>query len=112
MAGRVTLADLWADMGQWRVVDASLHNPRRPLKGMCDYQTGTIVVDLSHDGVDTLIHELVHLRHPRYGEKRVLKETARLMKQMDDAERAKWWARFKRHAKKTRPVKLDDEDGL
>ena len=80
------------------------------IEGVC-CENGEITVNPSVNVVDTLIHELLHRRFPRWSEDRVRLETWRIMKHMSDADIAAWYRKYKRMAKrKTKPVRLRASD--
>jgi hypothetical protein len=57
--------------------------------------------------IDTLVHELIHRRHPRMGEKRVQAETSHLMRQLTDADVSDLYRAYQRCAQKVRrPVEI------
>ncbi len=58
--------------------------------------------------LETLLHELLHRRHPRWGERRVAKTARLLVGHMDEALKRKWWLAYRRVKKQRAP--LDHED--
>lgn len=74
--------------------------------GLCEGQQ--IVVNPAPAIVDTLLHELLHRRFPRWGEKRVARTAERLVYYMDSADVRKWHRKYKRAARKaSRPIEAD-----
>ena len=46
---------------------------------------GHVRINPAHDVVDTAIHELIHRMRPKWSERKVRAETAKLMRDLDDA---------------------------
>jgi hypothetical protein len=78
------------------------------VEGICYYPTGMIVVDPAPNVVDTLLHELLHRRYPRWGEKRVRQTANRLVRQMDPATVRRWYRRYQKAARKAKPIALGE----
>jgi hypothetical protein len=77
------------------------------VEGLCSWETQEITVNPAPNVVDTLIHELLHRRFPRWSENRVRLETWRVMRQMSDADVQAWYRKYRRLAKrKSKPVRL------
>jgi hypothetical protein len=70
------------------------------IHGLCDTRSGIVFVDPTLGIVDTLLHELLHRRYPRWGEKRVAETATNLTQAMSAAERRRWHRAYKRVAKK------------
>jgi len=60
--------------------------------------------------LETLFHELLHRRKPRWTERAVSIAARNLVVQMDDATKAKWWRAYQRIKRKGVPVEPHDED--
>jgi hypothetical protein len=105
---KLSLAALWEELKLGRVFEAALKSPKgHHFHGICDYERDHIVIDPATNAVDTLLHELIHRRHPRYGERRVRIETQKLMNAMDDDTKRAWYRKYRRIVKKRRPVEVD-----
>ena len=86
--------------------EATIQSEGEHVSGLCEGQR--IVVNPAPEVVDTLLHELLHRRYPRRGEKWVRRTTARLLYYMDTATVKQWYRRYNRK-KRTRktPVSVD-----
>ena len=74
--------------------------------GLCEGEK--IVVNPAPAIVDTLLHELLHRRFPKWGEKRVERTATRLVYYMDSKTVRHWHRKYQRAAKKAkRPVQAD-----
>ena len=105
---RVTLADLAVEFRKGKIVEALLVEPGYHVHGLCDFDSGAVVVNPQPHTVAVLLHELLHRRFPRWGEKRVERETARLVGQMTDADVATWYRDYRQAARKfKRPIRVD-----
>lgn len=107
-AAHPTLDDLWAEFRRGRIVEAMLIEPGYHLHGLCDYDSGAVLVNPQPHTVAVLLHELLHRRFPRWGEARVERETHRIVSRMTDAEIASWYRAYRRTARRlTRPVVVE-----
>jgi hypothetical protein len=102
----VDLDDLWDELGRGRVWECSLRDSSFVLDGLQDGDN--IYIDPRPAVLETLVHELIHRRKPRLGERAVTKEARRLVCGMDEATKAKWWRAYQRVKRKGRPVELED----
>jgi hypothetical protein len=88
------------------IIEGHMISDGEHVEGLCEGKR--IVVDPAPAVVDTLLHELLHRRFPRWGEKRVSKTAERLVKQMDSATVRKWYRKYQRAATKAkRPISLE-----
>lgn len=100
------LDDLEDELRRGRIYECSLRDARWHLDGL---QSGdNIYIDPRSAVLETVIHELIHRRKPRWGERRVEREARRLMASMDEATKAKWWRQYNRTKRKGRPVDVED----
>lgn len=100
------LDDLWDELSRGRVWECSLRDTRWHLDGL---QAGdNIYIDPRPAVLETLCHELIHRRKPRWGERRVEREARRLVGAMDEQTKAKWWTAYNRIKRKGRPVHVED----
>ena len=84
----------------------SLRSPTWHLDGL---QSGEdIFIDPRSAILETVIHELIHRRCPRLGERAVAKRARQLLAGMDEATKCRWWVSFRRIVKIRRPIELDD----
>ncbi len=95
--------ELTEEMSRGGIIEAVIEAPGEHVSGICEGQS--IVINPVPEVVDTLLHELLHRRFPRWGEKRVRATTARLMYYMDSATMRQWYRRYNR-AKRTRKTTL------
>ncbi len=73
-----------------------------------DHQSGKIVIDPVQWLTETLIHELLHRRFPRWGERRVSETARRLMQWMPEEERRSWYRAYQRTViRSAKPVESD-----
>jgi hypothetical protein len=101
------LAELERELKRGHIIEAHLVAEGEHVEGVHQISTGMIVVDPAPSVVDTLLHELLHRRYPRWGERRVSQTANRLVRQMDHATVRKWYRRYLRAAKKaSRPISL------
>lgn len=104
----VTLAELAAEFRKGKIVEAMLVEPHYHVHGLCDFDSGAVVVNPQPHTVAVLLHELIHRRYPRWGEARVERETQRIVGRMSDADVAIWYRDYQRVARKfKRPVRVD-----
>jgi len=102
-------AELVAELKKGPVYERALRSGSRwQYHGIAD---GTAVhIDPRPAVLDTLLHELLHNRYPRWGEARVTRTAERLIRSMDETQKAKWWRAYNRRKRKARP--LDVPDGI
>ena len=105
---RVTLEELHDEFQRGGIAEANLRGNPDHLHGLCDWNTGRVYVNPRPGIVETLLHELIHRRHPRWGEKRVDGEARRLLSKMSDAAVAYWYRKYKAAARKRKPVNCED----
>lgn len=102
----MTLDELRAELDRGRIFECSLRDRRFVIDGLQDGEN--IYIDPRPAILETLIHELLHRRYPRLGERRVLAESRRLLLRMTEQQKAQWWRAYLRVRKKGRPVELAD----
>lgn len=101
-----TLDDLRDELNRGRVYECSLRDERWVIDGLTDGDS--IWIDPRPGILDTLVHELIHRRKPRWGETSVRRHTAKLIASMDEATMKRWWRAYRRTVKKRRPVELEE----
>jgi ethanolamine ammonia-lyase small subunit len=95
------------ELRRGQIYEAPIIGSDTHVEGLCNWETQEVTVNPAPNVVDTLIHELLHRRFPKWSEERVRHETWRVMKQMTPADVAIWYRKYKRLAKrKTKPVRL------
>ena len=104
----ITIEDLLEELERGRVYECSLRDPHWRIDGLQDGDN--VYIDPRPAIILTLLHELTHRRKRRWSERRVTKESNRLLVEMSDQQLAAWWKRYQRIKKKSRPVQTDDEE--
>lgn len=100
------LDDLMDELSRGQVYECSLRMKTWQADGLLDGQR--IYVDPRPAILETLIHELIHRRKPRLGERTVTRMARLLVLRMDDATKARWWRAYQRIKRKGVPVELDE----
>lgn len=103
------MVELRAEFANGKVYQAEIHSDGELVEGLFQPSTGAVYVDPAPNVVDTLLHELLHRRYPRWGERRVSDTARRLVTAMSDDERRWWYRAYRRVAKRRRPVKVEIE---
>lgn len=96
----LTLDDLWQELQRGKIYECALRDRHWHLDGLRDGDS--VFVDPSSTVVHTLLHELIHRRYPKWGERTVTRQARRLMSQLDEVGKRRWWRAYRR-VKKTRP---------
>lgn len=102
------LKELRAELKKGGIVQAPIRANGWHVDGLCDHEGGTVYVDPAPAITETLLHELLHRRYPRWGEKRVDVTAKRLLRFMTP-RRARWWAQQFNQRKRTltTPISAD-----
>jgi hypothetical protein len=95
-------AELRREFKRGLIREAPIRDKLMHVDGLCDHDNGTIYVDPAPAVVSTLLHELIHRAHPRWGEKRVTKAEAMLLGQMRSADVQKWYRQYRAAVKRLR----------
>jgi hypothetical protein len=103
-------AELEAEFKRGNIAEADLRDPAFHLDGFCDHGTKRVYVNPRPAVIETLIHELTHRRWPAWSERRVLRESRRVLAKMSDAEVADWYRKYQRAVKRHRRPKRITED--
>jgi hypothetical protein len=106
VAGVTTLDDLADELRRGRVYECSLRDAKWHLDGLRDGEN--VYIDPRPAILETLLHELLHRRSPRLGERAVTRQARRMVGQMDEATKARWWRQYLRTRKKARPVEVSE----
>ncbi len=102
------MTELRAELARGRVFQAEIQSDGELVEGLYEPSSGNVYVDPAPNVVDTLLHELLHRRYPRWGERRVSDTARRLVTAMSDQERRWWYRAYRKTAKRmTRPVMVD-----
>ena len=97
-----SIIDLFDELKRGRIYECRLRDPKWILDGLQDGDN--IYIDPRPAILETLIHELIHRRHPRFSEKKVTTEARRLLLKMSEADKATWWRRYIKVRKMGRTV--------
>ena len=103
------LAELHEELNKGKVVEARLIAPDMHMDGLCDFGSKTIYIDPRTAIVTTLLHELLHRRHPDWQEHRVAREEKRLIRNMTTKEVSRWYRNYQQ-VKRTRQRTKHVED--
>lgn len=95
------------ELARGRVYQAEIQSDGELVEGLYEPGSGNVYVDPAPNVVDTLLHELLHRRFPRWGEKRVSLTAHQLVSAMSDEERRGWYRAYKRLGKTRRPVRVE-----
>jgi hypothetical protein len=100
------LDGLWDELRRGKIYECSLRDPKWHLDGL---QAGECVyIDPRSSVLETVLHELIHRRHPRLGERAVTKAARRVFCGMTDADKRKWWNAYNRIKRKGPVVEIED----
>lgn len=104
----VLMVELRAEFARGRIYQAIIESDGELVEGLFEPASGAVYVDPVPNLVDTLIHELLHRRYPRWGEARVSRTAHALVSAMSDQERRAWYRAYQRVARKCRvPVRVE-----
>ena len=99
-------AELSREFTRGGISEATIAANGEHVHGLCEGQS--IVINPAPAVVDTLVHELLHRRYPRWGEKRVWKTAERLVYYMDAKDIRRWFRRYQRVKQTRRAMTLED----
>lgn len=101
----VDLDDLWDELNRGKVYESSLRSSSWVMDGL---QSGdSVYIDPRPAILETLVHELLHRRKPRLGERTVTALAKKFVSSMDEAAKNKWWKAYQRIKRKHPPVDVD-----
>lgn len=101
----VDLDDLWDELGRGKVYECSLRDPYWHLDGLCEGDS--VYIDQRSAILLTLIHELIHRRKPRWGERMVERSSRQLFCKLTEAEKVRWWKAYRRIKQPRRPKAIE-----
>lgn len=104
--------EVWTALGEKVVEEAYINGDALNLRihGLADENVQAVMVNPAHTTLDTVIHELVHLCRPGWGEKRVEKETRRIMRTLSDQQVRRWYRKYERvKSVRKRPVDYEED---
>lgn len=102
-----TLDDLLDELARGRIYECSLRSDKWQHDGMLDGES--IYVDPRPAILETVIHELLHRRKPRLGERAVGRMARLLVVRMDEATKRQWWRAYLRVKRRGPAVDIEDE---
>jgi hypothetical protein len=104
------ISELSEEFGKGKIFEARLNSLRKRehLYGILDPDRQEIVIDPRRAIVETLIHELLHRRFPKWSERRVRQAEKSIMADMALEDVWMWYRRYKRSAKKFGRVDVVD----
>ena len=106
------LEKLEAEFAKGRIYEATLiTDDGAHLMGMCDTDAQTITIDPKVLIVSTLLHELIHRAHPKWGERAVRRAEKKVLAELSPHDIQTWYRRYKRAVRKRRPVDALDYEG-
>lgn len=110
MMPTATLKELREEFGRGGVRLADLVNPHAHIDGFCDFGSKRVYVNPKPSTVETLLHELLHRKYPRWSERRVDREAKELLARMSTRQVNAWYRMLHDAAvaHKT-PKRIDDE---
>lgn len=106
IADLAMLDDLDDELRRGRIWECALRDAKWHLDGLQDGDN--IYIDPRPAVLETVLHELLHRRKPKWGERRVEHEAKRLVGIMDERTKARWWRAYSRIKRKGRPVEVSE----
>lgn len=104
----VLLTELRDEFAKGDIYESEIQAKDYHCLGAMTEEDQRVYVDPAPMIVEILFHELLHRRHPRWGEKRIVKTAAGLLATLTDAEKRQWYRKYQRTARKTtRPVVVE-----
>jgi hypothetical protein len=100
------LDDLMDELRRGKIWECSLMEQGFQVEGLISGEN--IYIDPRPSVLDSVLHELIHRRYPRLGERTVTKTARKLMLSMSEAEKARWWRAYRRIRRQGRPVNLEE----
>lgn len=107
------LDDLYDELQRGKVYECSVRTTQfrasgRPWQFDGLQEGENIYIDPRPAILETLIHELLHRRYPRLGERSVTRIAQKLTLGMDEATKRRWWAAYRRVRRIGRPINAED----
>jgi hypothetical protein len=107
IADLALLDDLMDELRRGKVWECSLRAKTWQPDGI---QLGEhIYIDPRPAILETLLHELLHRRKPRLGERTVSITARNLAVKMDEQTKARWWRAYQKIKRRSVPVDLEGE---
>jgi hypothetical protein len=109
MIRRATLAEIREELEKGRITESDIRDNGVHWDGWCHFGSKRIVVNPRPVVVHILIHELVHRRFPKWGERRVAAEADRLLFNMSGKDIAAFYRKYQALARKRKsPIVVED----
>ena len=106
------ITELAEELAKGRIYEATLiTDDGWHLHGMFDPNNGSVTIDPKVPIVTTLIHELLHRKHPDWSEAQVRRAELRAMRLLSPQDIQTWYRRYKRAVRKRRPVDAIEYEG-
>lgn len=106
------IEELTEELTKGRIYEATLiTDDGAHLMGLCNHENGAITIDPKVAIVSTLLHELIHRKHPEWSERRVQRAEIRALKNLSQKDIQMWYQRYRRAVRKRRPVDAADYEG-
>jgi len=101
------MVELVNELRKGRIYERAIRSRGRwQYHGLAD--TETVYIDPRPAVLEILLHELLHRRYPAWSEARVDRTALRLVKSMDEENKARWWRAYNRTKRRLRPVDVAD----
>lgn len=101
------LDGLWDELRRGDIYECSLKDVEFHLDGLQSGQR--VYIDPRPSILETLLHELIHRRHPRLGERTVERRARQLLSSMSDQTKARWWSAYQRTKRRCRAVQTSED---
>jgi len=100
---------LWAELKRGGIYEADVRADFEHVEGACDGQR--VYINPAPPVVEVLLHELLHRARPSWSERRVLRESRRVMLQMDERQIRRWYRAYQAQAtKRVTTLQLDEDE--
>lgn len=103
----VLLAHLTEEFAKGDVYEAEIQAKDHHVLGAMTVHDQRVYVDPAPMVVEILFHELLHRRYPRWGERRVKRTAEQLLATLTDAEKRRWYRKYRRMARPAPVLKVD-----
>lgn len=101
-----TLADVREELARGGIIEAPIRAEGQHVSGYCDLETEMVCINPLPELALAVAHEMVHRRWPRWGEKRVDRESRRVLSMMNDHDVSALCASYRKRRHKLRRVRV------
>jgi hypothetical protein len=101
-----TLQDIREELSRGGVIEAPISSEGEHVSGYCDLETELVCINPLPELALAVCHEMTHRHWPRWGEKRVDRESRRVLSSMNDRDVASLVASYRRTRRKRRAVRV------